>query len=78
MVTLYVGGLTPQTTATELLPLLSEFGETPSLRLVTNDDGQCRGFAYVSFHSDLAAARARVALDGRELECGKLRVALAT
>lgn len=78
MVTLYVGGLESRTTQGELAQLFGEFGEVPHMRVVTNDDGQCRGFAYVSFASDLAAARARVALDGRELHGNKLRVAKAT
>jgi RNA recognition motif-containing protein len=78
MVTLYVGGLEPRTTAGELESLFADFGEVPHMRVVTNDDGQCRGFAYVSFANDLAAARARVALNGRELHGAKLRVAKAT
>jgi RNA recognition motif-containing protein len=78
MVTLYVGGLEPRTTAGELESLFADFGEVPHMRVVTNEDGQCRGFAYVSFADDLAAARARVALDGRELHGQKLRVAKAT
>jgi RNA recognition motif-containing protein len=78
MVTLYVGGLEPRTTEAELAQLFADFGEVPNMRVVTNDDGQCRGFAYVSFSDDLAAARARVALDGRELHGQRLRVARAT
>lgn len=78
MVTLYVGGLEPRTTEAELARLFADFGEVPHMRVVTNDDGLCRGFAYVSFSDDLAAARARVALDGRELHGQRLRVARAT
>lgn len=78
MVTLYVGGLEPRTTQGELAQLFADFGEVPHMRVVTHEDGRCRGFAYVSFASDLAAARARVALDGRELHGSKLRVAKAT
>ena len=78
MVTLYIGGLEPRTTEDELSRLFSDFGEVPHMRVVTNEDGMCRGFAYVSFSNDLAAARARVALNGRELHGTKLRVARAT
>jgi RNA recognition motif-containing protein len=78
MVTLYIGGLEPRTTENELAQLFGDFGEVPHMRVVTNDDGHCRGFAYVSFSNDLAAARARVALNGRELHGNKLRVAKAT
>jgi RNA recognition motif-containing protein len=78
MVTLYIGGLEPRTTEAELAQLLGDFGEVPHMRVMTNEHGQCRGFAYVSFSNDLAAARARVALDGRELHGQRLRVARAT
>ena len=77
-VTLYVGGLEPHTTEGHLRGLFEGFGDTPQVRLVTNEDGQCRGFAYVSFASDLAAAKARVALNGKQVEQGTLRVAIAT
>jgi RNA recognition motif-containing protein len=77
MVTLYVGGLESRTTEGELAQLFADFGEVPHTRVVTNEGGECRGFAYVSFASDLAAARARVALDGRELHGTRLRVAKA-
>jgi RNA recognition motif-containing protein len=78
MVTLYIGGLEARTTEAELAQLFADFGEVPRMRVVTNEDGECRGFAYVSFSDDLAAARARVALDGRELHGQRLRVARAT
>lgn len=78
MVTLYVGGLPPHMTEAVLAELFGEFGELPQVRLVTGQDGQCRGFAYVTFASDLSAARARVGLDGRLLDSGSiLRVAKA-
>jgi RNA recognition motif-containing protein len=78
MVTLYVGGLKPRTTESRVRDLFADFGEVPETRLVTNEYGECRGFAYVSFEDDLAAARARVALDGKQIDGHTLRVALAT
>ena len=78
MVTLYIGGLTPKTDDSSLKALFGEYGAIKETRVITDDDGQCRGFAYVTFESDLAAAKARVALNGREIEGQALRVALAT
>ena len=75
--TLYVGGLESEIDETQLRALFGQFGPISDTRVVTGDDGQCRGFAYVTFRDDLAAAKARVALDGKELDGRTLRVALA-
>jgi RNA recognition motif-containing protein len=77
-VTLYVGGLEEQVDDRRLRRLFGEFGSISDTRVVTGDDGRCRGFAYVTFEDDLAAAKARVALDGMELDGRTLRVAVAT
>ena len=77
-VTLYIGGLEEQVDDSRLRRLFGEFGPISDTRVVTNDDGRCRGFAYVTFEDDLAAAKARVALDGKELDGRTLRVAIAT
>ena len=77
-VTLYVGGLEEQVDDGRLRRLFGEFGSISDTRVVTGDDGRCRGFAYVTFEDDLAAAKARVALDGKELDGRTLRVAVAT
>lgn len=76
--TLYIGGLDPRINENGLHGLFADFGLVTQTRLVTDDDGLCRGFAYVTFESDLAAAKARVALNGKEIEGQMLRVALAT
>jgi RNA recognition motif-containing protein len=77
-VTLYVGGLEEQVDDGQLRSLFGEFGSVADTRVVFGDDGRCRGFAYVTFDDDLAAAKARVALDGKEVDGRTLRVALAT
>jgi RNA recognition motif-containing protein len=77
-VTLYVGGLEAQVDDGQLRQLFGEFGPICDTRVVIGDDGRCRGFAYVTFEDDLAAAKARVALDGKELDGRTLRVAVAT
>ncbi|PRP90501.1 RNA recognition motif protein [Enhygromyxa salina] len=76
--TLYIGGLGPALHESQLRALFGDFGEITEARLVTDGDGQCRGFAYVTFANDLAAAKARVALNGKEIDGQVLRVALAT
>lgn len=77
-VTLYVGGLEEQVDDSRLRRLFGEFGSISETRVVIGDDGRCRGFAYVTFDDDLSAAKARVALDGKELDGRTLRVATAT
>ena len=78
MVTLYIGGLEPNTNEDQLRAWFAHYGAIAQTRLVTNDAGECRGFAYVTFESDLDAAKARVGLNGKEVEGQTLRVALAT
>jgi RNA recognition motif-containing protein len=77
-VTLYIGGLEGQIDDGQLRSLFGQFGPVADTRVVIGDDGQCRGFAYVTFADDLAAAKARVALDGKEIDGRTLRVAVAT
>ena len=78
MVTLYIGGLEPSTQETQLREWFGGFGQITDARVVTNDQGECRGFAYVTFESDAAAGKARDALDGKQIDGAKLRVAIAT
>ena len=78
MVTLYVGGLEPHTHETQLRDWFADFGEISETRLVTNEEGECRGFAYVTFEHRLDANKARAALDGKTIEGTTLRVAVAT
>ena len=77
-VTLYIGGLPPHFDETQLSELFNSFGILKETRLITGDDGTCRGFAYVTFADDLAAAKARVALNGKNIAGQTLRVAVAT
>ncbi len=77
-VTLYVGGLGSDFNEQQLGQLLTNFRAIEHSRLITDGEGRCRGFAYVTFTDDLAAAKARVALNGRDIDGHILRVALAT
>ncbi len=77
-VTLYIGGLESQVDDNQLRSMFGQFGPVADTRVVTGDDGRCRGFAYVTFADDLAAAKARIALDGKQVDGCTLRVAVAT
>lgn len=78
MVTLYIGGLEPSTEETQLREWFGGFGQIAEARVVTNESGECRGFAYVTFESHAAAGKAREALDGKQVAGTTLRVAVAT
>jgi RNA recognition motif-containing protein len=77
--TLYVGGLPPETDSDALRTMFSEFGELSAARVVMRSTtGRCRGFGYVTFVTTRAAIVAKLALDGRLMDGGRLRVAEAT
>ncbi len=79
LLTLYVGGLPPDTDSDVLHAMFSEFGELRSARVVMRPStNMCRGFGYVEFCEATAAIVAKMALDGREFGGGRLRVASAT
>ncbi len=76
--TIYVGGLGPDATETQVQSLFASFGEIRETRVAKRENGECRGFAYITFESDLAAAKARIALDGQRVGNQVLRVAPAS
>ena len=77
--TLYVGGLPPETDGDALRIMFSELGELSAARVVMRSTtGRCRGFGYVTFVTTRAAIVAKLALDGRLMDGGRLRVAEAT
>lgn len=75
--TIYIGGLEAQTDEAVVRSLCSDYGEISETRLVTRANGECRGFAYVTFDTHRAATKARNALDGRKVGGHRLRVAVA-
>ena len=78
MRTLYVGGLTPDTTAEKLRELFARFGAICHARVVMRPaTGSCRGFGYVTFDDDRSAVSAMEKLDGHVVRGTKLRVDLA-
>jgi RNA recognition motif-containing protein len=78
MRTLYVGGLPKSTDATTLRMLFSPYGGIEDARIVCKTKtGLSRGFGYVTFESELAAYRAKEALNGSVVEGKMLRVDVA-
>ena len=76
MHTLYIGGLPPDASAETLRELFGGISGLCSVRVVTGDEGTCRGFGYVTFDNREAIYEAR-RKDGTRLGDHVLRVARA-
>ncbi|MEM7159985.1 MAG: RNA-binding protein [Myxococcota bacterium] len=76
MHTLYIGGLPSDASDQTLQSLFGEISGLTSVRVVTSDAGDCRGFGYVTFNSRNAVHEAR-RLDGTPIGEHTLRVAVA-
>ncbi|MCA9654475.1 MAG: RNA-binding protein [Myxococcales bacterium] len=76
MHTLFVGGLPPEANDETLQRLFGEISGLMSVRVVTGDDGGCRGFGYVTFDNRDAVHLARQ-LDGTPLGSGEHRLRVA-
>ncbi len=75
---LYVGNLSWGITDDSLRAAFAEFGEVTSAQVAMDRmTGRSRGFAFVEFATDEAAAAAVAGLDGRELDGRELRVNIA-
>jgi len=74
-VKLFVGGLSPNTTAADLRAFFAKFGEVVEAIVVPNrSTGQSRGFGFVSYPTSAAADVAIKEADGAELDGHPLRV----
>ncbi|MBC7767056.1 RNA-binding protein [Arenimonas sp.] len=75
---LYVGNLSWGITDDSLKAAFAEFGEVTSAQVAMDRmTGRSRGFAFVEFAADEAAAAAVAGLDGHELDGRELRVNIA-
>lgn len=74
---LYVKFLGPQVTDEDLNNAFSEFGTITSAKVMTDDNGQSRGFGFVCFQNSDEAQRAISAMHEKVLWSNKLYVALA-
>ena len=72
---LYVGNLPYTATEEELRSIFEEHGPTTSVAVIMDrETGRSRGFGFVEFETDAAAAAAQSALDGRDMGGRPLRV----
>lgn len=75
---LYVGNLSWGINDDSLRAAFAEFGEVTSAQVAMDRmTGRSRGFAFVEFATEEAAAAAVAGLDGRELDGRELRVNIA-
>ena len=72
---LYVGNLSYNTTTDTLLTLFDEYGQTESVRVITDRyTGRSRGFAFVEMSTEKAAAEAIRGLNGKQVDEREIRV----
>ena len=72
---LFVGGLSWNTTDSDLMDAFSPFGDVTDAKVITDrDTGRSRGFGFVTFASDEAATKAMTEMDGATLDSRKIRV----
>lgn len=75
---LFVGGLSWNTSDAELRDAFSTFGETTEAKVITDrETGRSRGFGFVGFADDAAAAKAEQAMNGKMLDGRTIRVNVA-
>ena len=76
---LFVGNLSYETTEEKLRTMFDEFGQTESVRLISDRyTGRSRGFAFVEMSTEQAAEEAisemnNKQLDGREIKVEKAK-----
>ncbi|KAF3337215.1 glycine-rich RNA-binding protein 4 [Carex littledalei] len=75
---LFVGGLSYSTDDQSLKEAFNNFGNVTEARVITDrETGRSRGFGFISFDTDEAAASAQSSMDGQEVEGRNIRVSLA-
>ena len=75
---LFIGGLAWATTTEDLQEAFTPFGEVVDAKVVSDrETGRSRGFGFVTFSTDEAAAAARDSMDGASLGGRTIRVDLA-
>ena len=72
---LFVGGLAWATTSEGLHKAFEQFGEVTDAKVITDrETNRSRGFGFVTFADDDAAATAISEMDGKELDGRTIRV----
>lgn len=74
---LYIKFLSPQVTDQDLTAKFSEFGAITSAKVITDDNGQSRGYGFVCFQNSDDAQKSIAATHEKTLWGNKLYVALA-
>ncbi|KAF7313383.1 ATP-dependent DNA helicase PIF1 [Mycena chlorophos] len=73
---LYVAGLNKHTTKADLEHLFKAYGTLKDVRLATDNNGQCKGFAFVEFE-DQSSAQAALEANNQELKSRRISVTVA-
>lgn len=73
----YVGNLPFSISEERLRELFSQFGSVASVKIITDETGRSKGFAFVEFASDDEAASAADNLNGTDLEGRNIKVEVA-
>ena len=72
---LFVGGLAWATTEESLRAACTEYGEVEEVRVITDQaTGRSKGFGFVTFATDDAAAKAKTEMDGMLLDGRAIKV----
>jgi cold-inducible RNA-binding protein len=76
---LFVGGLAWETSDASLGDAFRQYGQVVEAKVITDrDTGRSRGFGFVTFEDEAAAATALQAMNGRDLDGRTLRVDMAS
>lgn len=74
---LYVGNLSFSTTEDKLRDLFSQYGTVESVKIIKDEIGRSKGFAFVEMSGESEASDAAKNLNGNELDGRTIRVDLA-
>ncbi|KAF0748861.1 hypothetical protein AaE_007218, partial [Aphanomyces astaci] len=66
--TLFVGRISYETTEKQLRRELERYGDIVNLRLVEDEDGKCRGYAFVEYKDEGAMKAAYKNADGKKID----------
>jgi cold-inducible RNA-binding protein len=78
MKSLFVGNISFKTTENELRAVFESFGDIERVRVITDQfTGRSRGFGFVDMANDDEAAKAIVAINGKEVDGRALNVSEA-
>ncbi|MGD8902800.1 MAG: RNA-binding protein [Anaerolineae bacterium] len=72
---LFVGNLSYETTEEKLRTLFDEFGQTESVRLISDRyTGRSRGFAFVEMSTEQAAEEAMSGMNNKQIDGREIKV----